>query len=131
MYQWREAEETTTETSVGGKETTRTTYRYSLGWSDQPIDSSAFRKPEGHVNPAMPYRSQVLDARPVRLGAFALNASQLQQVDAFEPFFPAGDGALPEGLRRDGAMILRGNPTTPKAGDLRIGIPRKAVGRGK
>src|SRR3546814_13017245 len=70
----------------------------------------------------MPYRSQVLVAGPVRLGAVALNASQLQQVDAFEPFVPAGDGALPEGFRRDGEMILRGDPTTPKAGDLRIGF---------
>src|SRR3546814_16690248 len=70
----------------------------------------------------MPYRSQVLVARPVRLGAFALNASQLQQVDAFEPFVPAGDGALPEGFRRDGEMILRVDPTPPKPGDLRLGF---------
>ena len=120
MYQWREDKETSTETSVGGKETTRTTYSYVTGWSEDAIDSSGFRRPEGHANPGMPYRSQTLDARPVRLGAFALDPAQVRRITDFEPLATPGDAALPDGFRRDGETIVRGTPDTPQVGDLRI-----------
>lgn len=130
MYQWRERKETETETSVGGKETTRTTYSYSRGWSDEPIDSSAFQRPEGHANPSMPYRSQVQDARPAKLGAFTLGGSQLQQLNAFEPLAPADGGPLPAGFRPDGEAVVRGDPANPAVGDLRItfqAVPAQAL----
>lgn len=130
MYQWLERKESTTETSVGGKETTRTTYSYTRGWSHEAIDSSAFQRPEGHANPAMPYRGQVVDARPVKLGAFTLDPAQLRQIDAFEPLAPTADRALPAGFRRDGDLVLRGDPQSPQIGDLRItfrAVPAQTV----
>lgn len=121
MYQWHEHEKTTTETTVGGTEITRTTYRYTRGWSDEAIDSSAFQRPDGHGNPAMPYRGQVFDARPVKLGAFTLDPGQVRQIDAFEPLAPARDAELPAGFRREGEAIYRGaTPDDPKIGDLHI-----------
>lgn len=120
MYQWREEEESTTEKSVGGKETTRTTYRYVKQWSDTPVDSSGFKKPDGHINPPMPYRGQVLNARPVKLGAFTLSASEVEQINAFERLAPGGAGTLPPGFRWDGEQIVRGASDAPQVGDLRI-----------
>ncbi|MEQ8815655.1 MAG: TMEM43 family protein [Thalassobaculum sp.] len=130
MYQWREDKETSTETGVGGKETTRTTYSYVTGWSEAEIDSSTFRRPEGHGNPRLPYRSQTLDARPVRLGAYTLGESQIRQIDDFEPLPVDGDAALPAGFRRDGEAIVRGAPESPQVGDLRIlfqAVPAQTV----
>lgn len=121
MYQWREEEESKTETSVGGKETTRTDYRYSKRWSEEPIDSSAFKKPAGHVNPPMPYRSQVTNAHPVKLGAFTLDASEVRQIDAFEPIASEDGGTdLPPGFRWVGEQLVRGVSDSPQVGDLRV-----------
>lgn len=120
MFQWREEEESTTEKSVGGKETTKTTYRYVKVWSDSQIDSSKFKRPEGHVNPTMPYRGQVLDARPVKLGAFTLDASQVRQIDSFEALPPV-DVPLPSGFRWLGDSLYRGDSAdNPRIGDLRV-----------
>lgn len=130
MYQWHEEKESKTETSVGGTETTRTTYTYTRAWSDTPINSSAFQRPEGHTNPSMPYRSQILDARPVKLGAFTLDATQVQQLDAFEPLPATAGGTLPSGYRVDGEAIVRGSPENPQVGDLRItfrAVPAQTV----
>ncbi len=120
MYQWREDKETTTETAVGGTETTRTTYSYVTGWSDSAIDSSRFRRPDGHANPAMPYKGQTFDARPVRLGAFTLDPEQVRQIGGFEPLPASAGGGLPTGFRWDGETVVRGNPDSPQVGDLRI-----------
>lgn len=120
MYQWREEEESTTEKSVGGKETTKTTYRYVKVWSDSQIDSAKFKRPDGHANPTMPYRGQVLDARPVKLGAFTLDTSQVRQIDSFEPLPPA-DVPLPAGFRWLGDSLYRGESAdTPRIGDVRV-----------
>lgn len=123
MYQWREEEESRTETSAG-KETTRTTYRYTRQWSADPIDSSAFRRPDGHLNPPMPYRSQIIDAHLVKLGAFTLDASEVRQIDAFEPLTLEGGGTAnpPRGFRWNGEQFVRGSPDSPQIGDLRVGF---------
>jgi hypothetical protein len=42
MYQWTESVEQTKKKKTGGKEETRTTYRYKRKWSATPIDSSRF-----------------------------------------------------------------------------------------
>lgn len=131
MYQWRQTEESRTEKSVGGGETTTTTYRYVKEWAEHPIDSSGFKRPDGHRNPLMPYRSATVEARGARLGAFALDLSLIRQVDAFERLAPDPSVALPQGFVWVGEQLYRGAaPEQPQVGDLRVGfrvVPAQAL----
>ena len=70
MYQWKEESHSETHKTLGGGEDTVTTYTYRLAWSGSPIDSSRFRRPDGHNNPPMRYRDASVTARDATLGAF-------------------------------------------------------------
>lgn len=123
MYQWRQTEESKTEKAVGGSETTTTTYRYVREWSERPIDSNAFKRPDGHRNPSMPYRSATIEAKGAMLGAFALDPSVVAEVDAFERLAPDPAAALPQGFAWVGEQLHRGvSPDQPQVGDLRVGF---------
>ncbi len=50
FYQWVENESSQTEKNTGGSTTTTTSYTYEKDWAGAPIDSSMFKKPEGHKN---------------------------------------------------------------------------------
>lgn len=124
MLQWREQSESKTEKSVGGSETTTTTYRYVKEWSETPLDSGGYKKRQGHENPPMPYRTTVFDADGAKLGAFALDKSQLHKLDNFVVLAlqaESGKNRLPQGFRRHGDTLYRGaDPQDPALGDLRI-----------
>ncbi|MBP2316791.1 TMEM43 family protein [Azospirillum soli] len=121
MYQWKQTEESRTEKSVGGGETTTTTYRYSREWADHPIDSNAFKRREGHANPSMTYQGATIDARGAKLGAFALDQSQIRQIDDYERLAPDPAAALPPGFQWVGEQLYRGaSPDAPQIGDLRV-----------
>ena len=106
MWQWHETSRTTTKENLGGSETTTTEYDYAKGWSERIVDSSKFKVPEGHRNPArFPVEGQEQVASGVTAGAYAvpdgwvkslgwMEAAQLPPVDA-----PLAEG-LPKGLRR-------------------------------
>ncbi|MEP6565361.1 MAG: TMEM43 family protein, partial [Mesorhizobium sp.] len=57
MYQWKEESKSETTKKLGGGEETVTTYSYSKVWDDSQIDSSDFKKPDGHQNPPMAIHS--------------------------------------------------------------------------
>lgn len=132
MFQWREIKESKTEKSVGGGETTTTTYRYVKEWADHPIASSEFKKPEGHGNPTMPYRGATYNA-PAQLGAFTLGDGQIGKLDDFRPFAPqfVGRVATPEGFHALGDYLYRGaSLENPALGDMRVSfraVPSQAV----
>src|SRR5262249_9775901 len=46
MFQWKEEKKTETRKGVGGSEETVTTYSYTPGWSESPIESRDFRVPD-------------------------------------------------------------------------------------
>ncbi len=59
MYQWQEEQSTQTTKKLGGGEEQVTTYSYTTVWSSWPQDSSKFKEPTGHTNPAgFPINSQ-------------------------------------------------------------------------
>ena len=58
MYQWQEKEEHTQRKKLGGATETVTTYTYSRGWSNEPVDPSSFQERSGHENPAFPFRGR-------------------------------------------------------------------------
>jgi hypothetical protein len=122
MYQWREKSESRTTDKLGGGQTTTTTYTYSQGWSDSPIDSSSFKHPEGHANPAMPFRSQFFAASDAKLGGFTLDPDTMRQLDLIQPV----SADAPAGWTKSGNQIFKGDPAAPKTGDMRVsylGLP--------
>ena len=68
MYQWKEETNSQSQQSVGGSQTTQTTYTYQKVWSAQPIASAQFKMRDGHENPAMPLRSAIIEGTDVKLG---------------------------------------------------------------
>jgi hypothetical protein len=142
MYQWKEERRTETRRNAGGSEETVTTYEYVRDWADHRIDSSRFRRPEGHTNPQMRYAGRNLVAQDATLGAFRPGSNVLQRLPA-EQAVPL-DPALAEKLRGriggpvhvvDGRIHLGENPSRPLIGDLRISFsttpagPASIVGR--
>lgn len=128
MYQWREEERKETEKKVGGGSKTTTTYSYDKTWSEDLIDSDAFRRPGGHENPdAMPWRSREVTADRVTLGAFVLSDTLVRQIDRWEPLPVSSEEAIPaemepgRGRTHDGGLYFgEGSPGTPQVGDVRV-----------
>ncbi|WP_343040566.1 TMEM43 family protein [Nitratireductor arenosus] len=129
MYQWRQKASSETKKKLGGGEETVTTYSYDRSWSAQPIDSGSFKKPEGHQNPAMRYRSQDFQIAAAKLGAFDLDGQVLGRIGGGQEV-PITPGLLPSIERAftggeplsiaDGRIYLGDNPATSRIGDYRI-----------
>jgi hypothetical protein len=126
MYQWKETSKNTTEKKLGGGTTTTTTYSYEMEWSKGLIDSSHFKKPEEHKNPAtMPYSTSEMVADKVSLGAFVLSKSLINMIDSYEPLSVTGETQLPEALKgkaqlQGSGFYIGANPSSPAVGDTRI-----------
>lgn len=84
MYQWKQNEQTRTESQMGGSEKQITTYSYSKVWSSSLLDSSNY-KAVGHDNPAiMPITSEHQYANTVSVGDFLLPLSLVKQISQTE-----------------------------------------------
>ena len=106
MFQWREEERSETRTRLGGGTETETTYSYTRGWQEGRVDSSRFRRPEGHENPQPTHASRAFTAPGAMLGGFRLTAQQLESIPAEE--------ALGE------PRFIGADPANPRIGDLRV-----------
>jgi hypothetical protein len=135
MYQWKEESRTETRRTMGGAEETVTTYSYVQTWSDSRIDSSRFRRTEGHVNPQMRYTRREFMARDAMLGAFRPGERVLAQLSADTDVLV--DRAQWEPVRRrlgqaaqvvDGRIFVGTDPARPRIGDQRIGYRAAAAG---
>ncbi len=93
MYQWTESVERSKQKKTGGKEETRTTYRYKRSWSSEAIDSSGFTDSKGHGNPPMRFQPVTRIAPNVTLGAFSLPPDQVAQITG-EAIVPMDEAAL-------------------------------------
>ncbi len=126
MYQWRQSEQKKTRKKLGGGTETVTTYSYSKAWSDRHIQSSSFKRPEGHQNPGPPpYASRTLTAPEVTLGAFRLSPGLISSMSNYQSLPVSSVGLLPDPLRQtaklhNGGIYLGRNPGSPEVGDLKI-----------
>ena len=128
MFQWEEEKTTQSHKSVGGSETTETTYSYRKGWSDHPLDSSRFHEAGNHRNPPMPVESTITNAGGVRLGAYRIAPDLLAEVTAFTLFEPQ---TAPSGYQKIGEILYRARDIdNPAVGDLRVsfrGVPAQTM----
>lgn len=127
MYQWKEEEKTETTTNTGGSQTKKTTYSYNKTWSEELINSSSFRRPEGHQNPQeMPYRSQEQTANTITLGAFTLSSPFTEKISNYEDYMltSANVAAMPDQFKAifkpSGNYLYYGDASNPKIGTTRI-----------
>ena len=126
MYQWKEESSSQSQQSVGGSQTTQTTYTYQKVWSAQPITSGQFKVQDGHQNPPMPLRSAIVDGTEVKLGPYRVDPSVLSKVSAFTPLQP--QSAPPAGYQAAGEGFYRGqNPGQPAIGDVRVSFTAVAA----
>lgn len=127
MYQWEESKSSKKEKKLGGGERTVTTYSYDRVWTERPISSGGFKKPDEHRNPAaMPIQSESWTAEPVTLGAYTLPESLVNDISAFRPL-DVKESAGEFKTIGDRECVLAGNgyycgldSETPEIGDLRI-----------
>jgi hypothetical protein len=131
MYQWKESSSSKSETKVGGKKVTKTTYSYKEEWSSTYNNSSNFKKPKGHRNPPMNYKSGNFTAKAAKLGAFSLSSSLISQISKSEDvnievakFTATLPADLKDKLHKSGNQtektIYFGDPNKPKTGDYRL-----------
>ncbi len=137
MYQWKEESKSETTKKLGGGEETVTTYTYEKTWNDRPIDSSDFKKPDGHANPSMAIRGQTFQVPEAKLGGFDLDEPVLSLMSGEETLAVRGDQA--DAVRAafagstrvsvvDGRIYLGNNPSTPAVGDYRVSYDLVPVG---
>jgi hypothetical protein len=124
MYQWQEKSQSSTSNNLGGSQTTTTTYTYSQTWSENPIDSSTFHHPDGHANPGMPIHSTLYAASDAKLGGFTLDNATLKKLDLVQAATPDAPG----GWTKSGDLLIKGDPASPKVGDLRVSYLALPVG---
>lgn len=126
MYQWAEDKLSKEEKKLGGGSETVTTYEYKERWSDDAIDSSDFRYPDGHENPDnWPLSSESFAAESVHLGAYPLAPAAREAVGDWQDLPASIAASLPEqfgDFRRldDGQLYLGDDPKNAAIGDVRI-----------
>ena len=137
-YQWVEKSSSKTEKKLGGGEETVTTYSYEKKWVSSPINSSRFKRPEGHDNTpervfgVMPKRPDVsaetFYADAVSFGAYTLSSSQVGAIGGSRPLVINMDDKARMELQKDcGTTSVNGNvlyfgdsPGAPRVGDVRV-----------
>lgn len=121
MFQWEEKIERKTQKKLGGGETVTETPVYRKIWSGRLIDSTDFREPAGHQNPAtLPYGDWGGQANKVTLGAFSLDTTLIRDLSFYETL-PPREGNLLEAGNVQGDYIFKGeNMQSPQVGDVRI-----------
>jgi hypothetical protein len=123
MYAWVEKSETSSQDNLGGSQTTTTTYNYSNEWVEQVPDSSNFKEPAGHQNPAKPIDSSAQKVAQANIGNYQLDPATMQ-FPAPSNLPLAAENAIPSGgfvLAESGQYLYKGaNFNAPQVGDLRI-----------
>jgi hypothetical protein len=131
MYQWVESSKSESKEKLGGGKETVTTYTYETKWSGSPQDSSQFKKPEGHINPATAYTNTTITAKHVSLGSFLLSPGLVDKINPTESLvLQNGDLDQIAASIRSQAKLADGylylgyqgapEPMAPRVGDYRI-----------
>lgn len=130
MYQWQEKTETKTESQLGGSEKQTKTYTYDKIWSSSLIDSSNFKNPEGHKNPAtMPIQSQLHYAKTVTVGDFTLPDTLITKINESQAvdLSQVNKESLQTEFNKpvnviNNELYLGKDSQNPQTGDLRISL---------
>lgn len=123
IYEWNEKQQSHSNTNIGGSQTTNTTYTYNLEWTDFPHDSTQFKYPAGHENPAKTIEDTTARVNSAQIGNYSID---MQTIDlpplmkvSLTPdivkITPPSAIASPDYI-----YMGHGTLTTPQLGDMRI-----------
>ena len=123
MYAWEEQSSSKSESKTGGSEETTTTYTYKKRWTGFPADSSNFKVPAGHENPAMAETSATLKAVGATLDAYNVILKDLRLPSADRVELSTNNIQLDGNIELANSEYLflgYGSLGQPEIGDVRI-----------
>ncbi|MEA3249605.1 MAG: TMEM43 family protein [Patescibacteria group bacterium] len=122
MYAWEEDEESESDTELGGGETTTTTYTYRKTWTEDPEDSSRFKRPSGHENPEMAVVGENGTVEDANIGAYTVNMQGIDLRNLQSLSLDESITNLTEGAKLEGGYVFigKGSVSGPEVGDIRI-----------
>lgn len=121
-YQWEETSHSEEKKNMGGDTETITTYNYEKVWSDKYIDSSAFKKPNGHQNPEKwRYQSERWTADQISIGQYQLSETHKDKINNFQTLVIPRNIELPKGVAQNSDGFYYGkDERKPNIGDQQI-----------
>lgn len=121
-YQWEETSHSEEKKNMGGDTETITTYSYEKVWSDKYIDSSAFKKPNGHQNPEKwRYQSELWTADQISIGQYQLSETHKNKINNFQTLVIPRNIELPKGVAQNSDGFYYGkDERKPNIGDQQI-----------
>ncbi len=128
MYQWKENRKSESRKKLGGSEETVTRYTYEKTWSEKRIDSSDFKHPGEHANPAeMPVPAVTVICPKATLGAFQIPAQIIARMEGGELLTPTAESLaqLPPNWKAKAklngqSVYLGADEAAPAIGDTRV-----------
>ncbi len=125
MFAWKETSKTDTQKNTGGSETQNTTYTYTKEWASEPANSSEFKIPAGHENPALAVpknestvTAATLDSLSLDMTSLVLPASQKLALTPATAAYPTP--ALAQAGTSEFVFLGKGTLATPQLGDVRV-----------
>jgi hypothetical protein len=115
MFAWSEKTASKTEDKLGGGSETKTTYTYEKKWTGSPNETSEFKYPEGHANPAPVAQSELFLAKTAKIGAYSVDPQTIE-LPGLKP------------LAGQYKFAGRGSLQAPQVGDVRISYSALANG---
>lgn len=121
MYAWVEKVSESSQTNIGGSETTTTTYDYVLEWTEDPMAAREMQYPDEHQNPALNTGNASLTVDALTVGTVSVDGSvALPSTEALT--LSSDIVSLSGGAVLSGNYVFRGTGTMtePKLGDVRV-----------
>lgn len=115
-YAW--TEQSQTHDNGGGSQTT--TYTYQLKWVDSVPDSSNFKQPDGHANPAKAIEDKDLRVSQATLGSYQLDTATLTLPGGSPVTLTADNLTAADGLKLSDNKLYNHDPANPQVGDVRV-----------
>ncbi len=126
MYSWVEKESSHSTTNVGGSETRSTTYDYVKEWTSNPDDSSNFKYPDGHENPALSLEGAEKRVSKATVGVYDVDMAGATLPTLTVITLTADNTTLKEGAQLAGSQYIYLSKSAgstyqvPAIGDIRV-----------
>ncbi|MDD4178622.1 MAG: TMEM43 family protein [Candidatus Margulisbacteria bacterium] len=119
---WQEKSKSQTKDKLGGGSETTTTYTYVKVWTADPKDSSKFKVPAGHENPALPVHNDIFVAGTAKLGLYTVDPRSMDLPAPAPIKLMTGQLREIEGQTLAGNYVFKGNGKikAPAIGDIRV-----------
>lgn len=122
VYAWIESSESSSETNLGGSETTETKYTYATNWVNEAASSANFKVVEGHSNISKSIPDLDANVNSATISGYGLNIKKLQLPVFTDLSINAENTTLNNKGVLEGNYVFVGTGTfaQPKVGDMRI-----------